>query len=286
MDQPSYAEITYEVSEQIATITLNRPAARNGYTLRMSDELRDGLLTADRDPQVRVVILTGAGRDFCVGADLSQGGFNVTDPGSGDSTESGGWQEPAGRASRTINEMNTPVIAAMRGAAVGGGLTITLSADFRLGSTDSTFGLVFARRGIFPEGGSVWYLPQIVGRTKAQDWMVTGRLFGADEALASGLLTSVHEPDEVLDAAWTLARNVRDNTAGVSVAVIRQMLARLSGLDSPDTAHEIDSRLIADLPHHRDASEGVMSFLQKRPPKFPLSAPADIPTHLPWVRGR
>lgn len=276
-----YTEITYEVRERVATITLDRPRARNAYTAVMADELADALRRADRDEDVRVVILTGAGSDFCVGADLSSGGFDVSE-GSG-ATGPEHWQEPAGRCSRTIHEMNTPVIAAMHGAAVGGGLTITLSCDFRLAASDSRFGLVFSRRGIFPEGASVWYLPRLVGMTTAQDWLLTGRIFGAEEALSAGLLSSVHKPEEVLPAARSLAEELRDNTAAVSVAVIRQMLGRLSGMDSPYPAHELDSRLIGDLPRNRDAAEGVASFLEKRPPEFPDTVAEDLPAYLPWV---
>lgn len=287
MGDMEYAEIAYAVRERIATITLDRPQARNAYTSGMADELADALRRADRDEDVRVVILTGAGRDFCVGADLSSGGFDVSE-GSDDTgalDRAAGpdhWQEPAGRCSRTIYEMNTPVIAAMRGAAVGGGLTITLSCDFRLAASDSRFGLVFSRRGIFPEGASVWYLPRLVGMTRAQDWLVTGRIFGAEEALSAGLLTAVHEPGEVLAAARSLAEDLRDHTAAVSVAVIRQMLGRLSGLDSPYPAHQLDSRLIGDLPRNRDAAEGVASFLEKRPPVFPGTVGEDLPSYLPW----
>lgn len=274
-----YTDITYEVSERIATLTLNRPLARNGYTLKMSDELNAALDRADRDEDVRVVVLTGAGDHFCVGADLSGGGFDVNEEGF-DPAE---WQEPAGRCSKRVFEMNKPVIAAMRGAAVGGGLTITLSCDFRLGSTDSKFGFVFGRRGIFPEGGSTWYLPRLVGMTKAQDWMISGRVFFADEALASGLLTSVHAPEDVLEAAYELARDLRDNTAPVSVAVIRQLLNHASGQPTPYPAHKIDSRLIAGLPTSKDAIEGVMSFLEKRPPVFMTTVEDGLPTWLPWL---
>lgn len=274
-----YSEISYEVSERIATLTLNRPQARNGYTLTMSDELNAALDRADRDEDVRVVVLTGAGDHFCVGADLSGGGFDVNEGGA----DANAWQEPAGRCSKRVFEMNKPVIAAMRGAAVGGGLTITLACDFRLGSTDSKFGFVFGRRGIFPEGGSAWYLPRLVGVTKASDWMISGRVFFADEALASGLLTSVHEPVEVLDAAYELARDLRDNTAPVSIAVIRQMLNHLSGVSSPYPAHEVDSQLIASLPTSKDAIEGVMSFLEKRPPVFTTTIEDGLPDWLPWV---
>lgn len=274
-----YSDITYEVSERIATLTLNRPQARNGYTLTMSDELNAALGRADRDEDVRVVVLTGAGDHFCVGADLSGGGFDVNEGGA----DANAWQEPAGRCSKRVFEMNKPVIAAMRGAAVGGGLTITLACDFRLGSTDSKFGFVFGRRGIFPEGGSAWYLPRLVGVTKASDWMISGRVFFADEALASGLLTSVHAPEDVLEAAYVLARDLRDNTAPVSIAVIRQMLNHLSGLSSPYAAHGIDSRLIASLPTSNDAMEGVMSFLEKRPPVFTTTVEDGLPPWLPWL---
>lgn len=275
----TFTDITYEVADRIATITLNRPAARNGYTLTMADELNVALDLADQDEDVRVVVLTGAGDHFCVGADLSGGEFDTNE----DVDDINAWQEPAGRCSKRVFTMNKPVIAAMRGAAVGAGITITLACDFRLGSTDSKFGFVFGRRGIFPEGASVWHLPRLVGMTRAQDWMISGRIFGADEALSSGLVTSIHPPDDVLNEAYALARDLRDNTAPVSIAVIRQMLNRLSGLDSPFPAHEIDSRLISGLLTSADAIEGVMSFLEKRPPTFPGTVEKNVPEWLPWV---
>ncbi|KRA37661.1 MULTISPECIES: enoyl-CoA hydratase-related protein [unclassified Nocardioides] len=275
----TFTEITYEVADRIATITLNRPAARNGYTITMADELVLALDRADLDEDVRVVVLTGAGDHFCVGADLSGGTFDTNEVGSAE----GAWQEPAGRCSKRVYLMNKPVIAAMRGAAVGGGITITLACDFRLGSTDSKFGFVFGRRGIFPEAGSTWYLPRLVGVTRAQDWLISGRVFGAEEALSAGLVTAVHAPEDVLDEAYALARDLRDNTAPVSIAVIRQMLNRLSGLDSPFPAHEVDSRLIEGLATNADAFEGVMSFLEKRPPVFPNTVEKDLPQWLPWV---
>lgn len=275
----TFTDITYEVADRIATITLNRPAARNGYTLTMADELNAALDLADRDEDVRVVVLTGAGDHFCVGADLSGGEFDTNE----DVDDVSAWQEPAGRCSKRVFTMNKPVIAAMRGAAVGAGITITLACDFRLGSTNSKFGFVFGRRGIFPEAASVWHLPRLVGMTKAQDWMISGRVFGPDEALASGLVTAIHAPDEVLDEAYALARDLRDNTAPVSIAVIRQMLNRLSALDSPFPAHEVDSRLISGLPTSADAIEGVMSFLEKRPPAFPGTVEKNLPEWLPWL---
>lgn len=273
-----YSAITYGVSDRIATVALNRPEARNGYTLTMAHELEHAFTAADADPDVQVVVFTCVGKDFSVGADLSGGGFDVTTTDAGSD-----WQEPAGRCSKTIFGMNKPVIAALRGVSVGGGVTITLSCDFRLASHDSRFSFPFSRRGIFPEGGSTWYLPRLVGVSRATDWMLTGRLFGAQEALDAGLVTSLHDPAEVLDAAYAMARDIIANTSEVSTAVIKQMLNRLSGLDSPIPVHALDSRLIAGLDSHSDAAEGVSSFLEKRPPHFPLSVPGGLPAWLPWL---
>ncbi|RSN35008.1 enoyl-CoA hydratase [Amycolatopsis sp. WAC 04169] len=275
----AYAEITYEVEDRIATVTLNRPEARNGYTIRMADELGDAMDRADRDEDVRVVILTGNGKDFSVGADLTQGGFDF-DPETGPDAA---WQEPAGRCSKRIFTMNKPVIAALRGAAVGGGVTITLSCDYRLASTDSRFGFVFVRRGIYPEGASAWFLPRLVGMGTALDWMISGRVFGAEEAKTAGLVHSVHEPEEVLGKARELAREIAATTSPVSVAVTRQLLYRMASAESPFPVHELDSRLIGGLGSSPDAVEGVVSFLQKRPPEFSMRVDTDQPDYLPWL---
>lgn len=274
----AYAEITYEVADRIATVTLNRPEARNGYTIRMADELGDAMDRADRDEEVRVVILTGNGKDFSVGADLTQGGFDF-DPETGPDAA---WQEPAGRCSKRIFTMNKPVIAALRGAAVGGGITITLSCDYRLASTDSRFGFVFVRRGIYPEGASAWFLPRLVGMGTALDWMISGRVFDAEEAKTAGLVHSVHEPEEVLGKARELALEIARTTSPVSVAVTRQLLYRMASAASPFPVHELDSRLIGGLGSSPDAVEGVMSFLQKRPPEFSMRVDTDQPAYLPW----
>jgi len=273
----TYSDITYEVADRIATITLNRPQARNGYTVRMSDELADAFDRADRDDDVRVVIFTGAGPDFCVGADLSAGGFDIAD------LDADTWQEPAGRCSKRIFLMNKPVIAAVRGAVVGAGLTAILPCDFRLAATDARFGLVFARRGIYPEGASTWFLPRLVGLGRAMDWMVSGRVFDAREAHDAGLVTRLYEPDDVLPSAYALARELIATTAPVSVAVIRQMLFRLSPLESPLPVHKLDSRLIAGIAQSPDAVEGVLSFLQRRPPEFTGTPGKDLPDWLPWL---
>ena len=270
-----YEEIACSVADRVATVALNQPDARNGFTVRMADELAAAIGAASADDAVRVVVLTGTGADFCVGADLSAGSLDVsvTEP---------GWQEPAGRVAKAIYASAKPVIAALRGAAVGAGSTIVLPADYRLAATDARFGFVFSRRGLYPEGGSTWFLPRFVGLGTAMDWMVSGRVFDADEAHRAGLVHSLHAPDAVLDAAHALAAELVARTAPVPVAVIRQMLFRLSAYDSPDVAHEVDSRLIAGCAQSRDAVEGVVSFLQRRPPEFTETVSADLPEWLPW----
>jgi len=273
----TYTEITYAVTDRIATVSLNRPSARNGYTVRMSDELASAFDQADRDDDVRVVVFTGTGADFCVGADLSGGSLAI-----GASQADPEWDEPAGRCSMRIFTMNKPVIAAIRGAAVGAGSTIVLSCDYRLAATDSRFGFVFSRRGIYPEGASTWFLPRLVGLGRALDWMISGRVFDAGEALAAGLVTSLHAPDEVLDRAYSLARELISKTAPVSVGVIRQMLYRMSPLETPFPVQRLDSRLIAGCAHSPDAIEGVISFLQKRDPEWAEKVSKDLPEYLPW----
>lgn len=270
-----YAEIEYGVADRIATITLNRPEARNGYTMRMADEIAAALGTANADPDVRVVVLTGAGDDFCVGADLTAGG-GIGGPDEPD------WLEPASRVCRPMFALDKPVICAVRGAAVGVGSTMQLPADFRLAGTDARYGFVFTRRGIYPEGGSTWFLPRLVGMGRALDWMISGRLIPADEALAAGLVHAVHPPEDVLDKAYGLARELIAVTAPVSTAVIRRALYRMSAYDSPEPAFRLDSQLIASCAYNPDAVEGVLSFLQHRAPQFALRVPADLPDFLPW----
>ena len=277
----SYEHITYGVADRIATVTLDRPAARNGFTVQMSNELADALSSAGADDDVRVVVLTGSGNDFCVGADLSGGSLEVTD----EDPTAPDWEEPATRVVRPIFRLDKPVIAAMRGAAVGVGSTMVLAADFRLASTDSRFGFVFGRRGIYPEGGSAWFLPRLVGLGRAMDWMISGRLIGADEALSAGLVTSLHEPDDVLDAAYALARELIEKTAPISVAVMRQMLFRLSALESPEPSFALESKLIASCGANPDSLEGVVSFLERRSPEFTGVVSKDLPSFLPWIDG-
>lgn len=273
-----YTQITYAVAEQIATITLDRAEHRNGFTVLMSDELAAALGQAEAQAEVRVIVLAANGKDFCVGMDLSAGGLADVDAPD--------WVEPATRVTRPMYASTKPVIAAVQGAAAGVGATMTLPADYRLASTDARFGFVFARRGLYPEGGSTWFLPRIVGLGRAMDWMLSGRLFDAQEALATGLVHSLHDPVDLLPHAYELARELITHCAPVSLAVIRQTLLRMSCLDSPEAAFELDSRLIASCAQSPDAVEGIVSFLQRRPAEFTLRTPEDLPPFLPWLQPR
>lgn len=269
------AQVRIEITGHTALITLDRPDARNAYTNQMANELAAALVAANRDDAVRVIVLTGAGSDFCVGADLSAlGGGRITD-----ATDE---LEPASRVTRPMYESDKPVIAGVRGAAVGVGSTMILPADFRIAADDSRFGFVFGRRGLFPEGGSVWFLPRLVGMGRATDWMVSGRLIPAAEALAAGLVTELRPADEVLERALELAEELATVTAPVSVAVIRKALHRMSAQPSPAAAFALDTQLITSCTDNPDTVEGVTSFLERRSPQFPRRVPRDLPDFLPW----
>ncbi len=223
-------EILYDVAGRVATITLNRPAKLNAFTRRMRDELIDAFARADADDEVRAVIVTGAGRAFCAGADLSAGG-GTFDYAKRDDAGQDDHRDGGGRVSLSIFAMKKPVIAAINGPAVGVGATMTLPMDIRIASSAAKFGFVFARRGIVPEACSSWFLPKVVGVSRAAEWLYTGRVFGADEALAGGLVSRVVEPGELMPAAMALAREIADNTSAVAVALARQMLWRMAGAD-------------------------------------------------------
>jgi enoyl-CoA hydratase/carnithine racemase len=272
-----YEQIRYDVVDGIATVTLNRPDRLNAFTGRMAAELIDAFDHIDADDAVRAVVLTGAGRGFCAGADLQGGGSTFDYPDDGGVHRDGG-----GTVSLRMFESVKPVIAAFNGPAVGIGVTMTLPADIRLASTRARFGFVFARRGIVLEAASSWFLSRAVGINQAMEWAVTGRVFGADEALAGGLVRSVHEPDELLPAAYALGREIADNTAPVSVALTRQMLWRMLGADNPMVAHRLDSRAIQDRGRSDDAKEGVTAFLEKRAARFPDRVSTDMPDFYPW----
>jgi enoyl-CoA hydratase/carnithine racemase len=260
----------------LLTITLHRPDRLNAFTRQMGAELLAAFDRADADDDVRVVLVTGAGRGFCAGADLEGGGSRF------EYAAGAAHRDIGGQVSLRIFESAKPVIVAFNGPAVGVGVTMTLAADVRLASTAARFGLVFARRGIVLEAASSWFLPRLVGISRALEWVATGRLFGADEALDAGLVRSVHEPDELLPAARALALEIVEHTAPVSVALNRQMLWRMLGADHPMAAHELDSRALQSRGGSADAREGISAFLEKRPARFPDRVSTDMPDFYPW----
>ncbi len=279
-----YTQIDYDVAEHIATITLNRPEQLNAFTGVMMNEMIDAFDRIDADDDVRAVIVTGAGRGFCAGADLSSGGETFSRGGSDVIADSGVPRDGGGLLTLRIFACKKPVIGAINGPAVGVGVTMTLPMDIRLASENARFGFVFARRGIVPEACSSYFLPRVVGISQAAEWCYTGRVFPASEALAGRLVRSLHAPDELLPAARALAAEIAENASPVSVALTRQMLWRMLGADHPMDAHRVDSRGILERGRSADSREGVMSFLEKRPAEFPLSVSADLPDIFPdWV---
>ena len=283
-----YEHIAYDVDGRVAAITLDRPDKLNAFTGRMMHEMLHALDRADADDAVRVLIVTGRGRAFCAGADLSAGASTFdanargADVGVEKTTDHAVPRDGGGLVALRIFEMTKPVIAAINGPAVGVGITMTLPMDIRLASESARIGFVFARRGIVPEACSSWFLPRLVGISQAAEWVMTGRVFDAAEALAGGLVRSVHPDAELLPAARALADEIADNTAPVSVALSRQMLWRMLGADHPMEAHKVDSRGIYERGMSADVAEGVTSFLEKRPPVFPQTVSADMPGFYPW----
>jgi enoyl-CoA hydratase/carnithine racemase len=279
-----YTQIAYDVADHVATITLDRPESLNAFTTTMMYELVDAFDAVDADDDVRAVVVTGRGRGFCAGADLSSGGGTFSRGGSDIVAESGIPRDGGGIVTLRIFRCVKPVIAAVNGPAVGIGVTMTLPMDIRLASEEARFGFVFTRRGIVPEACSSWFLPRVVGIQQAAEWVYTGRVFPAAEALDRGLLRSVHRPDELLPAAYALAAEMVENTAPVSVALSRLMLWRMLAADHPMAAHRVDSRGILERGRSDDAREGVESFLEKRQPDFPLRVSDGLPEIFPdWT---
>jgi enoyl-CoA hydratase/carnithine racemase len=279
----NYSEILYELDGPVLTITLNRPDKLNAFTFTMMNEVIDAFDQADADDNVRAVIVTGAGRGFCAGADLAAGDgtFDYRDT-SGKEARLEDARDGGGLVTLRILESKKPVIAAINGPAVGVGVTMTLPMDVRLASDQARFGFVFARRGLVPEAASSWFLPRVVGISQAMEWVMTGRVFEAEEALAGRLVRSLHPPDDLLPAARALALEVAENTSPTSVALSRQMLWRMLGADHPMEAHKIDSRIIWERGRTADAREGVTSFLEKRPADFPMKVSSDMGSFFPW----
>jgi enoyl-CoA hydratase/carnithine racemase len=288
MDTPDFRTLLYAVDDGVATITLNRPDRLNAFDTTMRDELISAFDRTDADDAVRAVIVTGAGRAFCAGADLSSAGSSTFDfARRGDAARESHrvgdvYRDGGGLVSLRIFRSLKPVIGAINGAAVGVGVTMQLPMDIRLASSTARFGFVFARRGIVPEAASSWFLSRAVGLQQALEWCYTGRVFDADEALRGRLVRSVHAPDELMTAARALAREIAEHAAPVSVALTRQMLWRMAGADDPMHAHRIDSRAIQARGRSADAREGVGAFLEKRPARFPDRVSADMPPFFPW----
>jgi enoyl-CoA hydratase/carnithine racemase len=285
MAQPTFETLLYAVEGGIATVTLNRPEKLNAFNTQMMKDMIAAFDATDADDAVRCVIVTGAGRGFCAGADLSAGAqtFDYSSrAGEGQAdlaarTREGMQRDGGGLLTLRIFESLKPVISACNGPAVGVGATMQLAMDIRLASTEARYGFVFARRGLNPEAASSWFLPHLVGVQTALEWCYTGRIFPAQEAFDRGLVRSLHAPEDLLPAARALAREIADNTAPVSVALTRQLIWRMAGAAHPMEAHRADSRGIQARGRSGDAREGVTSFLEKRPANFPDRVSSDLP---------
>jgi enoyl-CoA hydratase/carnithine racemase len=288
-----FSEIRYEVEDGVCTVTLHRPDRLNAVTTTMLGELGEAWDRADADDAVRAVIVTGAGRAFCAGADLGSGGatFNYAERkgeiaarGRAETAEE--HRDGGGTVALRIFDMKKPVIAAINGPAVGFGITLTLPMDIRIASSSARIGFVFARRGVVPEACSTWFLPRLVGISQAAEWVYTGRVFSAEEALAGRLVSRVVAPDALLPTARALAREIADNSSAISVTLARQMMWKLLGADHPMDAHLLDSQAMFWTGRSADAREGIAAFLEKRPARFPLRPSADLPPFYPWWRPR
>jgi len=280
---PTYETLLYEIENRVLTITLNRPDRLNAFNPQMAKDLLDALDHADADDDVRVIIFTGAGRAYCAGADLSGGGDTFDHSGQATPADPDRiHRDTGGLVSLRIYDCLKPTIAAINGPAVGVGVTFTLPMDIRIASENARFGFVFARRGIVPEACSSWFLPRVVGISRAAEWCYTGEVFDAAEALDGRLVRSVVPAEELMPTARALAENIAENTSAVSVSLTRHMLWRLLGADHPMEAHKLDSRGVQYMGSTADAHEGVESFLEKREPDYRLSPSKDMPDYFPW----
>jgi enoyl-CoA hydratase/carnithine racemase len=274
-----YTTIRHELADSILTITLDRPKVLNALNTTMKDELLDSIERADRDDAVRVVVVTGAGRGFCSGLELSSGDSPFGE--AVDAVAPEDFRDLGGQIALAIFRCRKPWIAAVNGPAAGFGATVTLPMDFRIASSAARFGFVFTRRGVVLEACSSWFLPRVVGMPQALEWTITGRLFGADEALRGGLVRGVHAPEELLPAAYELAGEIATATSPVAVAVSRRMLWAMEAPADPSAAHVLESRIGAVLSRSADSAEGGRAFMEKRPPRFTMSVNADFDRILP-----
>ena len=283
---PSYETIILEVADKVATITLHRPDRMNAFTDKMAHEIVAALDETDANDDVRALIVTGAGKAFCAGADLAAAGatfdYETRAKLRGDRFHEEDLNNGGGLVGLRLYESKKPVIAAINGAAVGVGVTMTLPMDIRLAVEGAKMGFVFARRGIVPETLSSYYLPRLVGLQTALEWTMTGRVFMSEEAHARGLVRSLHKPEDLLPAARALAREIADNTAPVSVTLARRMMLDMLDASHPMEAHRLESRLMVSRGQAGDAKEGVTAFLEKRSPVYPDKVSTDLPQPFPW----
>ena len=265
-----YEQIRFAVAEQVATVTLNRPERRNAWTRRMGIELRDALRQADQRDDVRAVVVTGAGRDFCVGADLEGGGtvFDAARAADGERAE---------RLSLAAWDVRKPVIAALNGAVAGVGATLPLQWDIRIAGESTRITFVFVKRGLVPEAASTWLLPRLVGMSRAADLLLTGRLVGAREALDMGLVSRVVPDAELVASAQTLAREIAEQTGPVAVALTKRLLWHMAGEADPAAAERLDAQVFGWATQSPDAKEGIRAFLEKRPARWSMKPGADLP---------
>lgn len=284
--------ISMSIEDGIAVITLDRPDKLNAFTTTMENELIEAFDSTDANDAVRAVILTGAGRAFCAGADLSSGAetfsewsaeSNGTDADGDDLRRDGG-----GRVVLRMFDSLKPIIAAINGPAVGVGITMTLAADFRLAADDARMGFVFNRRGLVPESCSSWLLPKLVPLQRALDWIYSGRIFTAAEAFSAGLVYRLHSREDLPGEATALAHSLTRDSAPVSVALSRQMIWRMLGVEHPMVAHRVESIGINARGAQADVREGVAAFLEKREAVFPDRCSDAMPdlfsSHLPRPR--
>ena len=282
-----YETIDYASANGVLTITLNRPERLNAFTPQMRDELLDAVERADEDDAVRVIVFTGAGRGYCAGADLGAGaatfgGDHYKSSDAAPSAQRFAGRDGGGTLTLRLFDCRKPLIAAINGPAVGIGITMTLPMDIRLVARDAKIGFVFARRGIVTEAASSWFLPRLVGPQQALEWVLSGRVFDAEEALAGGLVRSIHDPDELLPAAYDIAREIADNTAPVSAVLCRQMMWKMLTESHPMAAHRLDSAAMRHCASLPDVKEGIESFLEKRAPRFSARPSQDMPAFYPW----
>lgn len=284
----TYQTLDYQVREGILTLTLSRPEQLNAFTTEMAEELVLAFERASADDDVRAIVVTGSGRAFCAGMDLSKPGnvFGLNEslrPTLADIDQHGeeeqilrGVRDTGGRVTLAIFACTKPVIAAINGAAVGIGATMTLAMDVRLASEKARIGFVFGKLGIVPEACSSWFLPRLVGIQQALEWTYSGEIFSAADACTGGLVKAVYPPEQLLEEAYKLARKFTANKSPVAVALTRQMLYRNSAQPHPRDAHRIDS-LAMFYTSIGDGKEGVKAFLEKREPAFTSQTSKDLP---------